>query len=106
MKHYCDKWVQDWCAENGWTDPVMEPLNHYWAFPPGAVMPEPIPTDTLRWIKSRNGMTSEEKFWSATAIAMTVVMVWLSYVLKCPMPLILGFAYAAFITAGLEVDEI
>ena len=106
MKHYSDEWIQDWCSENGWTDPVMEPLNHYWAFPPGAVMPEPIPTDTLRLLKSRYGMTSQEKLWSGTAIAVAIGMAWLSYVLQCPMPLIVGFAYAAFVAAGLEVDEI
>ncbi|MEL6222138.1 MAG: hypothetical protein AAFR31_05790 [Cyanobacteria bacterium J06627_8] len=106
MKHYSDKWVQDWCCENGWTDPVMEPLNHYWAFPPGAVMPQPIPVDTLRFLKSQNGMTSQEKAWSATAIAVSFVMAVLSYVLKCPMPLVAGFAFVAFVVAGLEVDDL
>lgn len=84
----------------------MEPLNHYWAFPPGAVIPEPIPVDALRTIKSQQGLSRQEKAWSATAIAFAVVMVGLSYVLKCPMPLIAGFAYAAFVVAGLEVDEL
>ncbi len=106
MKHYSDKWIQDWCSENGWTDPVMEPFNQYWAFPPGGVMPAPIPSDTLRLIKSRYGMTGQEKLWSATAIATAVFMAWLSYITKCPMPLIIGFAYAACISAGLEVDEL
>lgn len=105
MKHFCDQWIQEWCFENGWTDPVMEPLNHYWAFPPGGVMPQPIPSDVLRGIKSRNGLSQHEKMWTATAIAFAVVMAWLSYVLKCPMPLIAGFAYGAFVAAGLEVDE-
>lgn len=105
MKHFCDTWIHDWCAEHGWTDPVMEPLNQYWAFPPGAVMPEPIPIDELKLIKSQQGLSSQEKVWSTTAIAFAVIMAWLSYVFKCPMPLIAGFAYAAFVAAGLEVDE-
>jgi hypothetical protein len=105
MKHLSDQWIRDWCSENGWTDPVMEPINQYWAFPPGGVMPEPIPADTLRLIKSQYGMTKEEKLWMGTAIAVAVLMAWLSYVLKCPMPLIAGFAYTACVVAGLEVDE-
>ncbi|MEB3214341.1 MAG: hypothetical protein VKL39_23530 [Leptolyngbyaceae bacterium] len=84
----------------------MEPRNHYWAFPPGAVMPQPIPTETLRFLKSRYGMTTQEKAWSATAIAFCLVMALLSYVLKCPMPLVAGFAFAAFVVAALEVDEL
>ena len=51
MKHYCEEWVKDWCFENGWTDLYVERC-HYWAFPPGAVMPEPIPPRVLRLIKA------------------------------------------------------
>lgn len=68
-------------------------------------MPEPIPIDELKLIKSQQGLSSQEKVWSTTAIAFAVIMAWLSYVFKCPMPLIAGFAYAAFVAAGLEVDE-
>ena len=53
IKHFCDDWVREWCDANGWTDLFMERSNHYWAFPPGAVMPEPIPSKTLRLIKSQ-----------------------------------------------------
>ncbi len=68
-------------------------------------MPQPIPINELKLIKSQQGMSRQEKVWSTTAIAFSVVMVGLSYALKCPMPLIAGFAYAAFVVAGLEVDE-
>lgn len=84
----------------------MEPLNQYWAFPPGGVMPQPIPPNTLRDLKSQYGMTQQEKVWTSTAIAISLVMVLISYLTKCPMPLIAGFAYAAFVVAGLEVDDL
>ncbi len=53
MKHYSDEWIEEWCQENGWTDLFVERSNSYWAFPPGAVMPEPIPAQALRVIKAK-----------------------------------------------------
>ena len=55
MKHYSDQWVEEWCQENGWTELFLERQDHYWAFPPGAVIPEPIPHQTLKIIKSKKG---------------------------------------------------
>ena len=105
MKHYCDRWIHEWCYDNGWTDPVMEPLNHYWAFPPGGVMPQPIPPDVLRAIKRQNGLSRQEKFWSISAVAIAFLTAGLSYALQCPMPLLVGFAYGALVVAGMDTDE-
>lgn len=104
MKHYCDEWINEWCQQNGWTDAVSVSRN-YWAFPPGAVMPEPIPPRVLRLIKQEKGLTTQEKSLSTLAVIVTIVAALLCYFLKSPMPLIFAFAFAAITVAQLEVDE-
>lgn len=105
MKHFCDEWIHEWCQDNGWTDLIMERPNHYWAFPPGAVMPEPIPSDTMRLIKAQNGLSFDEKWWSTAAVVVALVSTGLTYALKCPMPLVLAFAFAAIAMGKLEVED-
>lgn len=105
MNHYCDEWIKEWCNENGWTDLFRERYGNYWAFPPGAVIPEPIPKKTLRLIKATKGMSPDEKKWSIAASVVTVVAVALSFVLKCPMPMVLAFAFSAIAVAMLEVED-
>jgi hypothetical protein len=106
MKHFSDEWIYEWCQENGWTDLVMEPLNHYWAFPPGAVMPQPIPPEILRLIKSKKGLSPHEQHWSIAAIGVTAVMAIASYVLQSPMPLVCAFGFAAITVARLDPDDL
>lgn len=105
MKHFSEDWLQEWCQENGWTDLYVERYN-YWAFPPGAVMPEPIPTKALRLIKADKGMCFSEKAWSIAAVIVTFLAAVVSYVCKCPMPLVFAFAFCAVTVARLEVEEI
>jgi hypothetical protein len=104
MKHYCDEWINEWCQQNGWTDLVSARYN-YWAFPPGAVMPEPIPPQALRFIKQEKGLTTQEKLWSISAVIVTIIAATLSYFLNSPMPLVLAFAFGAVTVAQLEVEE-
>lgn len=84
----------------------MERRNFYWAFPPGAVIPEPIPTKILRTIKAEKGLCFEEKVWVISATVMTLVAAMLSYIFQCPMPIVFAFAFAAVTVAQLEVEEI
>jgi hypothetical protein len=104
MKHFSEEWLNEWCSENGWTDLYVE-RHHYWAFPPGAVMPEPIPPQALQLIKAAKGLSASEKSWSISAVIVTLIAAILSYLLKCPMPLVLAFAYGAVTVARLEVEE-
>lgn len=104
MKHYCDEWINEWCQQNGWTDLLSERHN-YWAFPPGAVMPEPIPPRVLRLIKQEKGLTTQERFWSISAVIATIIAAIFSYFLNSPMPLVLAFAFGAVTVAQLEVEE-
>jgi hypothetical protein len=104
MKHYCEEWLNEWCAENGWTDLYVE-RSHYWAFPPGGVMPEPLPREALKLIKAEKGLSGEERFWSITSVIVTLIAAVLSYFLKCPMPMVLAFAFGAITVALLEVED-
>ncbi|BAU08174.1 hypothetical protein FJSC11DRAFT_3315 [Fischerella thermalis JSC-11] len=105
MKHYSDAWIEEWCQENGWTDLFIERCNSYWAFPPGAVMPEPIPMQVLRVIKAQKGLTCEERFWSITAVIATMIAAFVTYWLRCPIPLVAAFAFNAVTVAQLEVED-
>lgn len=104
IKHYCDEWVHEWCQLNGWTDLYIERCQ-FWAFPPGAVMPEPLPRTALKAIKAQKGLSSEERFWSISAVVVSIIAGISSYVLKCPMPLVLAFAFAAITVGLLEMEE-
>ena len=106
MRHFCDSWIEEWCDANGWTDVFMERLNHYWAFPPGAVIPEPIPKKILRSIKLEKGLCQEEKNLLLTAVGVSCLAIATTVWLKNPMPVVLAFAYDAVTAGHLEVEEI
>lgn len=105
MKHFCDDWIQDWCEANGWTELFIERYNNYWAFPPGAVMPEPIPPKTLRIIKAEKGFCQDEKKWLYAIALVTSLTIILSYIMRSPMPLVCAFAFDAIAAAKLEVED-
>ncbi len=106
MKHFSDEWIQEWCGEHGWTDVSVVGYGDYWAFPPGAVMPEPIPATVLRAIKAERGFCCQERWWMAAALGVSVAAAIASYLLRSPMPLVLAFCGDALIAASLEVDDL
>ena len=106
MRHFQDEWIQEWCENNGWTELFRERYNFYWAFPPGAVMPEPIPQKALRLIKTEKGLSSEEQIWLTIAVVVSLFAAISSYFLASPMPIVLAFAFDAIVAAQLEVEDI
>ena len=106
MNHFKDTWIQEWCDTNGWTDLFRERYNSYWAFPPNAVMPEPIPHKVLRTIKAEKGLSSDEQLWLSVAMAFSTIAIALCYFLHNPMPVVLAFAFDAITVAKLEVEGI
>ncbi len=104
MKHFSDEWINEWCQQNGWTDLYIERC-HYWAFPPGAVMPEPIPCSVLRLIKAEKGWSTQERVLSIAAVTATLMAATFSYLLQSPMPLVFAFAFDAIAVALLEVED-
>jgi len=105
MKHYSDRWIEEWCLKNGWSDLYIEE-NQYWAFRPGAVMPEPIPNDILRSLKRQKGLSPSEKWWSTIAIATTIISLIVTIYFFCPIFLVLAFGIDSFAVANLELSEI
>lgn len=103
MNHYREQWIADWCQDNGWTDWFQE-RSRYWAFPPQAVMPVPIPTRALQTIKAEKGFTQEERNWAMLVlfcgIAAAVCVCWLAN----PLPLVFAFSFGAIVVAQME-DE-
>ncbi len=106
MNHYSIEWIKEWCQDNGWTELFVERRNNYWAFPPGCVMPEPIPVNALRLIKAEKGLTFEEKLWSFSAVVTTVIALFFTLWLHCPLPLVLAFAFNAITVAQFEVEDV
>jgi hypothetical protein len=104
MNHYCDEWVQEWCDAHGWTDLFRERLE-YWAFPPNAVMPLPIPLQALQLIKQEKGLSPDEQTWCLLALVLTTLSAASSYFFFSPMPLVAAFAFCAITAARLEVEE-
>ena len=104
MQHFHDEWIQEWCDRNGWTDLFMERYNHYWAFPPNCVMPEPIPQKVMRLIKSEKGLSSNEQKWLGYAIIASVFAMLVSYFLMTPMPLMFAFAFDAIVVARMDCE--
>ena len=105
MKHYCDEWIKEWCLENGWSDLYIE-QNQYWGFRPGAVMPEPIPPNILQQIKQEKGLSPKEKYWSITAITITIIGLIVSIGFRCPLFLVLAFGIDSFTVANLDLGDI
>lgn len=104
MQHFHDEWIQEWCDRNGWTDLVRERCNHYWAFPPNCVMPEPIPQKVMRLIKSEKGLSYSEQKWLAFAAVITLVALLTSWWWMSPMPLMLAFGFDAITFASMECE--
>ncbi|HLO84837.1 MAG TPA: hypothetical protein VK203_07470 [Nostocaceae cyanobacterium] len=105
INHYAIEWIQAWCLENGWTDLFVERRNNFWAFPPGGVMPEPIPVHVLRSIKEQKGLTVEEMSWTIAAVATTILAVLSTFWFKCPIPMVLSFALNAVTVAQFEPED-
>ena len=103
INHYCEHWIADWCHDHGWTDYFRESTS-YWAFPPQAVMPCPLPEPALKSIKAENGLSSHEKRWFSLALLSLVSGTALSFAINQPLPLILGFAFCAIVVGQMD-DE-
>lgn len=103
IRHFSEDWIREWCNENGWTDLFLN-RRDYWAFPPNAVMPLPIPKETLLQIKAEKGFCHEEKIWVAIALLITMVAGISTYIFSCPMPLVGAFALCALVVGNFDLD--
>lgn len=105
MKHYRDEWIREWCDANGWSDLYAE-NNLYWAFPPNGVMPQPIPIETMRSIKRKNGLSQQEKRCTVGLIILTATALAFTILYSTPMFLLLAFSVASLTIALLDISDI
>lgn len=103
MNHYSAQWIEEWCQDNGWTDWFQE-CSCYWAFPPNAVMPVPIPAQVLKAIKVEKGLCFEEQVWILAALFSVVIAAIYTYFIASPVPLLAAFAFCAVTVARMEDD--
>jgi hypothetical protein len=104
MKHFKQEWIEEWCVAHGWTDLYTERQGNYWAFPPGAVMPQPIPVSVLRSIKSLKGLSPMEQNLTRLSGTIAICACLLSWLWQSPLPMATAFAIVALITASLEPE--
>lgn len=100
---YSYHWIQDWCQENGWTDLFVE-RQSFWAFPPGAVIPEPIPGNVLVDLKRVHGYSPIERNSFALIMAIALLAGGSSFWTHSPFPLVVAFCLASLVVAWLETD--
>lgn len=106
MKHFKQEWIEEWCTAHGWTDLFVERQGNYWAFPPGAVMPQPIPVNVLRSIKAMKGFSPMEQKLVYASMVLSLGAIVLSWLWQSPVPLAIAFASCAVIAATLEPEYV
>jgi hypothetical protein len=103
MVKYSQEFAIAWCQENGWTD-FFTAQYRYWAFPPGAVMPLPLPAPALQILSTPKVLTAKEKLAYGIASVAGLVAISGTYWMNSPMPLVLGFTICAIAFAAID-DE-
>lgn len=91
----------DWCDDHGWTDLFIEQYQ-YWAFPPGGVMPLPLPPQALKSADLDRRLTPHQSKLHGLAIGVGLTSTLLSYILQSPLPLVFGFSLCALAIALQE----
>lgn len=90
-----------WCQEHGWTDLFIEQYQ-YWAFPPGGVMPLPLPSQALQPIELPTVTTPQQRFLQLLALAVAFAATGISCWFQSPMPLVVGFGACALLIAAQD----
>lgn len=95
--------MQAWCQENGWTDLFVEQYQ-FWAFPPGSVLPIPVPAQALEGYYKNRVASPQERLLSLVSIGTTLgAVLWTTLTLS-PLPLLVAFGGCAIAVGLLEED--
>jgi hypothetical protein len=93
------EYLQRWCQDHGWTDLFIEQYQ-FWAFPPGSVLPLPIPAYAFDGFQQR---LSRRSFWlNAAAIILTLSGICLTALTSSPIPLLSAFVVSTMAVALME----
>lgn len=74
----------------------------YWAFPPGGVMPLPLPTEGLQFIELPVALSAQQRRLQILALAIALITMGLSGWLQSLFPLVIGFSCCALLMAAQE----
>jgi hypothetical protein len=92
-------YVVGWCQEHGWTDLFIDHYQ-YWAFPPGAVMPLPVPTDVLQDFQSNRPQNATPLY--VLILLLSGIAAVCSWLQRSPMPLVFAFCISAMAVGLLD----
>uniref|UniRef100_B8HUG5 Uncharacterized protein n=1 Tax=Cyanothece sp. (strain PCC 7425 / ATCC 29141) TaxID=395961 RepID=B8HUG5_CYAP4 len=101
MLKYSREFALNWCEANGWTDFFTEQYR-YWAFPPGAVMPLPLPPQALQIVSEEKILNWKERLLYTATVVCTGVTAGTTCWLRSPLPLTFAFVFCAIAVVLVE----
>jgi hypothetical protein len=105
MPKVLHQYIQQWCQEHGWTDLFVE-QRQFWAFPPGSVLPVPVPTRALEGFYNEREMTPQVGLLNLCSIGVALCAILLTVITLSPVPLLAAFGCCAIAVALLEEERI
>ena len=101
MMHPLYPYLSQWCQENGWTDLFVERYQ-FWAFPPGGVLPSPLPHSVLEDLYSQHyrGFRHSASY-GALVLGTGIAILWTLFS-HSPMPLVAAFVISAIAIGMLD----
>ena len=93
--------LNQWCCDNGWTDLFVERYQ-FWAFPPGSVLPLPVPSTVLEDIHARHYHAWKYPVGYSAVITGSAFALLCSLLMHSPMPAIVAFACSAIAIGILD----
>ena len=98
------RYLNQWCQEHGWTDLFVERYQ-FWAFPPGGVLPLPLPHAAIEGFYAQQATTQKHWFCYGLSVVSTLIAIPLAIASQSPMPLLAAFACAAIAVGMLDELE-
>ncbi|MGB7415704.1 MAG: hypothetical protein WA902_15975, partial [Thermosynechococcaceae cyanobacterium] len=91
--------VMGWCQEHGWSDLFVD-HHQYWAFPPGAVMPLPLPSTVYQEFKGQDRSDCLTVLYGLLSVSAAAILMSLQQ--QSPMPAVFAFCLCALGVASFE----
>jgi hypothetical protein len=93
--------IHQWCQAHDWTDLFFEQAQ-FWAFPPGSVMPMPIPARALEGFAANHEMPLKTRLLNGTCLGTALGASILTVLTLSPLPLLLAFGCCTVTVALLD----
>lgn len=92
-------YVMGWCQAHGWSDLFVD-HHRYWAFPPGAVMPLPVPSTVFQAFKGQERPERMKVIYGL--LSLSAAAIFMSLQQQSPMPVVFAFSICALGVASFE----